>query len=130
VPSGLVPGGQGLVTPERVEYVQLQVSDLDRALAYYRILYGKESARTPNQATFTFRNGTRLVLDGATYVYGNAQPRITRYGIRVQAFDRAAVEAGIAALGGQVIASRDAGLRLRDVDGIELELVAGLPSGR
>jgi catechol 2,3-dioxygenase-like lactoylglutathione lyase family enzyme len=43
VPSDLVPAQQGLVTPLRVDHVVLQVSQLDRALAYYRILYGPES---------------------------------------------------------------------------------------
>ncbi len=70
------------------------------------------------------------MLDGAAYVYGSAQPRITRYGIRVQAFDRAAVAAGITALGGKLVASEEEGLRLRDIDGIELDLVPGLSPGR
>jgi catechol 2,3-dioxygenase-like lactoylglutathione lyase family enzyme len=125
VPNDLVPGQQGLVTPQRVDYVQLQVTDLDRALAYYRILYGKESARKKDLATFTFRNGSRLVLEQATYVYGKAQPRIARFGIRVLPFDRAATEAAIAALGGTVVGGGGNVLRLRDVDGIELDLVPG-----
>lgn len=125
VPSDLVPGEQGLVTPQRVEYVQLMVSDLERAVNYYRILYGKESHRTDNQATFSFRNGTRLQLEGTTYVYGSAQARISRYGIRVKPFDRAAAEAAIATLGGKVIDVQGGALRLRDVDGIELDLVSG-----
>ena len=103
----------------------MRVSDLDRALAYYRILYGKESSRKGNLATFTFRNGSRLVLEDASYVYGSAEPRITRFGIRVKAFDRAAVSAGIVALGGTVVGGEGKALRLRDVDGIELELVPG-----
>ncbi len=125
VPSDLVPREQGLVTPQRVEYVQLQVSDLERALAYYRILYGKESARQKDRATFTFRNGTRLELQGASYQYGNAEPRITRFGIRVGAFDKAATAAAIAGLGGTVVGGDGPVLRLRDVDGIELDLVPG-----
>jgi predicted enzyme related to lactoylglutathione lyase len=125
VPSDLVPGMQGLVVPQRVEHVEVQVSNLGRALAYYRVLYGREKERKGNRATFVFRNGTRLVLEGATYVYGNAIPRITRYGIRVQPFDRAATEAGIVALGGTVVGGEKNSLRLRDVDGIELDLVSG-----
>ncbi|MEO6080275.1 MAG: VOC family protein [Steroidobacteraceae bacterium] len=125
VPSELVPWQQGLVTPQRVEYVQLQVSDLDRSLAYYRILYGKESARKKDMATFTFRNGSRLILEDASYMYGSAQPRIKRFGIRVGAFDRAAVAAAVVALGGKVVGGEGAALRLLDVDGIELELVPG-----
>ena len=60
VPSDLVPGMQGMVTPQRVDHVVVQVSNLDRALDYYRILYGKETRREGNRATFSFRNGSRL----------------------------------------------------------------------
>jgi catechol 2,3-dioxygenase-like lactoylglutathione lyase family enzyme len=124
VPSDLVPGGQGLVTPLRVDNVLLYVSDLDNALAYYRILYGKESSSDASGAVFTFANGSRLLLQQTRYEYGVAQTRIARYGIRVEPFDRAAVETGIAALGGTVIEAPADVLRLRDADGIELELVS------
>ena len=125
VPSELVPGEQGLVTPQRVEYVHLKVSDLDRALAYYRILYGKEGSRTKTMATFTFRNGSRLLLEQSSYLYGSARSRIARFGIRVKPFDKASVTAAIVALGGTVSSGDGAILRLRDVDGIELDLVPG-----
>jgi catechol 2,3-dioxygenase-like lactoylglutathione lyase family enzyme len=124
VPSDLVPAQQGLVTPLRVDHVVLQVSQLDRALAYYRILYGPESQRERDRATFAFPNGSRLVLESAGYVYGAGKPRIARFGILVEPFDRAATAAGIAALGGSVVSSDTKALRLRDVDGFELELIA------
>lgn len=125
VPSDLVPGGQGLVSPLRVDNVLVHVSDLERALAYYRILYGAESSRDGSNAVFAFANGSRLLLQQTRYEYGAAQTRIARYGIRVEAFDRNAVEAGIVALGGTVVDSPEGVLRLRDTDGIELELVFG-----
>jgi predicted enzyme related to lactoylglutathione lyase len=125
VPSELVAWEQGLVTPLHVDNMLLHVSDMERALAYYRILYGAESSRGDNDAAFTFVNGSRLLLQQTRYEYGSAQARIARYGIRVEAFDRAAVETGIAALGGTVVEASGGTLRLRDVDGIELELVSG-----
>ena len=124
VPSDLVPGGQGLVTPLRVDSALLNVSDLKRAVAYYRVLYGKESKSSARNAVFSFKNGSRLLLEQATYVYGKAQTRISRYGIRVNPFDRAAVARGIATLGGTVVSDDGKVLRLRDVDGIELDLVS------
>lgn len=123
VPSDLVPGGQGMVTPLRVDHALLNVSDLKRAVAYYRVLYGKESRHSGTSAVFSFRNGSRLLLEQASYVYGKAQTRIARYGIRVMPFDRAAVAKGIADLGGKVVSDDGKVLRLRDVDGIELDLV-------
>lgn len=126
VPSDLVPPHQGLVVPRRVDHVVVKVSDLQRAVAFYRVLYGPESLRTRDSATFSFANGTRLVLEQTRYVYGEARTRISRYGIRVEPFDRAAVETRIGELGGKVVAGTSgASLRLQDLDGIELELVPG-----
>jgi len=125
VPSDLVPPEQGVVTPQHVDYALLRVSDLAKALQYYRILYGKESRRDAHGATFTFRNGSRLLLEQTAYAYGTAQVHIARFGIRVAAFDRAAAAAAIAALGGKVIRDEGRVLRLQDVDGIELDLVTG-----
>ena len=98
--------------------------DLDRAAAFYRLLYGREQKRGKNGVTFAFRNGSRLELQPTRYVFGEGRPRIVRFGLRVEPFDRAAVEAGIAQLGGTVVAGEKRALRLRDVDGIELELVS------
>ena len=126
VPSDLVPSGQGLVTPLRVDNVLLQVSDLERALVYYRILYGNETQTDASgRAVFVFANGSRLLLEETHYTYGAAQPRIAHFGIRVEAFDRAAVTAGIAALGATVLDAEETGvLRFRDPDGIVVELIA------
>ena len=123
VPSDLVPPLQGLVTPRGVDNIVAKVSNLDRAVRWYRMLYGREKQREKNRATFAFRNGSRLILEGSEYSYGNAQPRYLRFGIRTEAFDRARVEAGVTALGGKVVGTDGKALRLRDVDGIELELV-------
>lgn len=126
-PSDIVPGGQGLVTPVKVDNVLLQVSDIDKALAYYRILYGKESSRDANgRVTFAFANGSRLLLEPTQYVYGQAETRIARFGIRVEAFDRKAVSERITSLGGKVLEAETASvLRFSDVDGNVVELVPG-----
>jgi catechol 2,3-dioxygenase-like lactoylglutathione lyase family enzyme len=125
VPSDLVPWNQGLVTPRRLEYVQLRVSNLDRALAFYRLLYGKESSHGKHLATFNFRGGSRLLLAQASYEFGQAQVKIERFGIRVDAFDKAAAASAVASLGGKVVGGDGAVLRVRDIDGIELDLVPG-----
>lgn len=121
-PSALVPAEQGLVTPLRVEYTLLKVSNLERALDFYRLLYGSEARRAADSAVFEFRNGSRLLLESTRYAYGDARARIARYGIRVREFDRVAVTQQIPALGGTVVADDGKGLRLRDADGIELEI--------
>ena len=125
LPSDLVVGGQGLVSPIKVDNVLLQVSDIDRALAYYRLLYGNEASRDSNdRITFAFDNGSRLLLEPTSYQYGSAQARIARFGISVAPFDRQQVTAGITTLGGTVLEAESADvLRFRDTDGNEVELV-------
>ena len=123
-PSDLVAHNTGLVTPLGVDHVMLNVSDLDQALAWYRILYGQESGRAGNVAWFDFmRSSTRLVLRGISYGYGT-QPGIDHFGIRTRPFDRAAVAGLLASLGAQVQAGSedDPGLRFTDPDGITVEL--------
>lgn len=125
-PSDLAPGGQGLVTPIRVDHVLLQVSDLERAVAYYRILYGMESARdsSSGRVTFGFANGSRLILEATSYSYGSAVPRIAHFGIQVAPFERDAVAAGLMQLGATLLSAADEMevLRFRDPDGITVEL--------
>jgi len=124
VPSDLVPPQQGMITPQRVDSALLRVSNLKKALQYYRILYGKERRSDAHSAEFAFRNGSHLRLEAISYVYGQAAVQIARFGIRVQPFDRAAAAEGIARLGGKVLHDDGKVLRLQDADGIELELVS------
>jgi catechol 2,3-dioxygenase-like lactoylglutathione lyase family enzyme len=125
VPSDLVPGGQGLVTPLRVDNVLVMVSNMDKALAYYRVLYGKESSRDADgRAIFAFKNGSRLILEQTHYVYGQAKTRIARIGIKTQPFDKAKVGAALTTLGATVLEAKEPGvLRFRDPDGNVTELV-------
>jgi hypothetical protein len=123
VPSDFAPSMQGLVTPQGVDHIVAQSSQFDRAVEWYRILYGRESRREKGRATFAFRNGSRLIVEETKYVYGQGRPRFSRFGLKAAPFDRGAVEAGIARLGGKVLGTDGKALRLNDVDGIELELV-------
>ena len=128
VPSDLVPSNQGLVVPMAVDHVLLQVSDLARALDYYRILYGREAGGpdAAGRVWFSFRNGSRLILEQVPYEYGS-EPRIAHFGIRVEPYDRQAVTAVLDELGAELLASPEGAgvLRFRDLDGITVELVEG-----
>jgi catechol 2,3-dioxygenase-like lactoylglutathione lyase family enzyme len=126
-PSMLVPWHQGLVTPHGVDHVLLRVSNLERALAWYSILYG---APTWNAAStrvwFEFpASNTRIYLEQFHYEYGQ-KTGIEHYGIKVSPFDRAAVEQAVAGLGGTVLpdAYEQGALRIRDPDGNIVELKA------
>lgn len=124
VPSDLVPPNQGLVTPLGVDHVLLHVADLDKAVRFYRILYGQEATREPSPERVWFQIGpTRLGLELAP---SGQKPQIAHYAVKVAPFDRTAVTTGLTALGAQVLPSPDekSALRLRDRDGLTFELVS------
>jgi predicted enzyme related to lactoylglutathione lyase len=122
VPSDLVEPNKGLVVPKGVDHVLLHVSDLERGAQFYRILYGKEATRTSGPERIWFQIGdTRLGLE---QVQRGQKPHIEHFAVKVAAFDRDAVVAGLRKLGAEVIASPDeAGVvRFRDPNGISSEL--------
>jgi catechol 2,3-dioxygenase-like lactoylglutathione lyase family enzyme len=124
VPSDLVEPNKGLVTPKGVDHVLLHVSDLEKGVQFYRILYGKEANRQKSPERIWFQIGdTRLGLEQAP---AGQKPRIAHFGVKVAAFDRNAVVAGLRKLGAEVIASPDEPdvVRFRDRDGNSVELKA------
>jgi catechol 2,3-dioxygenase-like lactoylglutathione lyase family enzyme len=122
VPSDLVEPNKGLVAPKGVDHVLLHVADLQKGVQFYRILYGKEAIveKSPERVWFQIGD-TRLGLERAQ---PGQKPHIEHFGVKVAAFDRGAVTAGLAKLGATVIPSTDEQgvLRFRDLDGISLEL--------
>lgn len=126
-PSDLVPSNAGLVTPKGLDHVLVHVSDLDRAVEYYSILYGP--ARWSDDgalALFDFpATETQLQLKQTHYVYGE-QIEINHFAIKVDAYDEQAVRDGVAALGGTVLPTPDETgvLRIEDPDGNIVEIKA------
>ena len=123
-PSDLAPSNVGPVTPLGVDFVKLNVSDLDRALAFYRILYGEETDRTERQAVFHFpRSGTRLELVQSPYGYGSSIG-IAEFGIKTVPFPIQEVTTLLTSLGASILPNRDPGppLRFTDPDGITVSL--------
>ena len=124
-PSELVPWHQGLVTPHGVQNVLLRVRDLERALVWYGILYGKHQF-TPDMSMAFFEfpeSQTRLYLQQARYEF-NQEPGIVLWGVKVEPFDKAAVSAAVVAMGGTILAvpGNDALLRIQDPDGNVVQL--------
>ena len=126
VKSPLPIGREGVVSPMGVDHVLLQVSNLDRSLAYYRALYGT-SAEQPRDANgrvwFQLARGTRVGLEQT-----QGSPRIAHYAVRVKAFDHAALTDRLRVLGTRVLPSPDEPdvVRFADDNGIIVELrVAG-----
>jgi len=128
VNSPLPVDGEGVVAPIGVDHVLLLVSDVERSLPYYRLVYGAQ-AEAPRRAGdarvwFNLARGTRIGLQKVT----DGAPRIGHVAIRTARFDRGAVTGRLQRLGASVLPSPDEAdvLRFRDHDGIVMELqVAG-----
>jgi catechol 2,3-dioxygenase-like lactoylglutathione lyase family enzyme len=104
-----------------LDHVVLQVPDLEKSAGFYRIFFGKETARdrTPERIWFTAAR-TRLGLEKMA---AGQMPHIDRFGIRVAAFDRQAVSRRLGAIGVTVLPSSDPDLlRFRDADRLTVEL--------
>ena len=124
-PSQLVPWHQGQVTPHGLQSVLLRVSDLERALQWYGVLYG-EPAYTPDRSRAYFEfpaSQTRIYLEEARYEYGQ-ETEIALFGIKVDPFDRGAVSEAVTELGGTVldVPGNNELLRIRDPDGNVVQL--------
>lgn len=125
-PLAVEPGNNvGVVAPIGVDHVLLLVSDLERSLPYYRLVYGAQ-AEAPRRAGdarvwFNLARGTRIGLQKAP---SGEMPRIGHYAIRVARFDRGLVMARLQELGAKVIPSPDEPdvLRFTDDNGILVEL--------
>jgi len=123
MPSKLVEWNKGLVTPTGVDHVLLHVADLERAVRFYRILYGKEATRETSPARVWFVIGdTRLGLEQAP---AGQKPRIDHFGVKVAGFDRRVVSDGLTKLGAKLVQSPAEGdtLRFMDTDGNAVELI-------
>lgn len=124
VKSPLPVPGDGLVTPRGVDHMLLRVSSLEKALPYYRKLYGAAAERprdAEGRVWFHFDRDTRLALK---QVSAGQSPTIEHYAIKVAPFDRAAVTARLRELGVRTLPSTDEPdvLRFEDNNGIIVEL--------
>lgn len=121
-PSTLDVSADGLLVPRRLEHVLLAVSDLERALRYYRLVYGEgletRDANAPGRVWLHLARDTRIGLEPVT---GGAMPHFVRFGIEVAPFDSAAVAAGLRAAGAEILETAPSRVRFRDNNGITLE---------
>lgn len=129
VPSSLAVETNGLVKPVGLDHVLLHVSDIEKSLPYYHLVYGstiKSTRQTnPDRLWLQLEANTRIGLQKAP---AGQKPRIDHYCIKVAPFDREAVAAGLRQIGLKVLPSPDEPEVLRFVDnyGITVELKATL----
>src|SRR5687767_3385340 len=88
-PSDLVESRKGLVTPLGVDHVLLHVSNLEKGVQFYQILYGAPAVRQKSPDRVWFQIGdTRLGLEQAA---AGQKPHIEHFAIKVSRFDRGAI---------------------------------------
>jgi catechol 2,3-dioxygenase-like lactoylglutathione lyase family enzyme len=125
VPSQLEVAGDAPLRPLGLEHVLLAVSNQQRALRYYRFLYGEgletRDAEVPERVWFNLARSTRI---GIEPVARGAPPQFVRFGIKVAPFDSAAVAPLLRAAGAEVLTQRPSLIRFRDNYGITLEVSA------
>lgn len=125
-PSTLEVADDAPLTPLGLEHVLIAVGDLERALRYYRFLYGEgiesRDAEAPERVWFNLARDTRI---GIEPVARGATPHFVRFGIKVARFDSAAVAPVLRAAGAEILAVAPSLIRFRDNYGITLDVVAG-----
>jgi hypothetical protein len=121
VPSTLPVEANGLVKPLGLDHVLLHVSDIEKSLPYYHLVYGAgiKTVRqsNPDRLWLQLEANTRIGLQKAP---AGQKPRIDHYCIKVAAFDRDAVTAGLRQIGLKVIPSPDEPEVLRFADNYEI----------
>jgi catechol 2,3-dioxygenase-like lactoylglutathione lyase family enzyme len=126
VPSPLPTERDGLLAPRGVDHLLLRVSSLEKALPYYRMMYGT-AAEQPRDANgrvwFHLARNTRLGLEQAA---PGQSPSIAHYAITVAPFDRRAFDARLRELKTPVLPSADEPdvVRFADDNGIIVEVRA------
>ena len=125
-PASLEVAVNGAFAPRGLEHVLLAVSDQQRALRYYRFMYGEgletRDAEVPERVWFNLARNTRI---GIEPVARGALPHFVRFGIKVAPFDSAAVAPVLQAAGAEVLTATPSLIRFRDNYGITLEVIAG-----
>jgi len=121
VPSPLPVESNGLVTPRGVDHVLLHVTDIEKSLPYYHLVYGADIKTTrqanPDRLWFQLEGNTRIGLQKAP---AGQKPRFDHYCIKVAPFDRDAVTAGIRQIGLKVVPSPDEPEVLRFTDNYDI----------
>jgi catechol 2,3-dioxygenase-like lactoylglutathione lyase family enzyme len=127
VPSPLEVEPNGLLEPRGLSNVLLQVTDMDRSLAYYRTLYGtgleSPDPDQPDRIWLQLEGDTRIGLEAGP---AGESARIARFGIKVAPYDHGRVSDGLRAIGTEVIdeSAADGLIRFQDNYGITLEVIA------
>jgi len=131
VPAGRITDKSALVRPMGLDHIMLSVTDLEKSVKYYRLLFGEEWSRTTGPDRVWFQvGGTRL---GIQTVKAGESPKVDHFCVSIAGYDPATVTAGLKELGAEILPATDESqdrtrfrdldlLRFKDPNGIVVEL--------
>jgi catechol 2,3-dioxygenase-like lactoylglutathione lyase family enzyme len=124
VASPLPVAQAGVVSPVGVDHVMLGVSSLEKALPYYRAVYGSGAVGKPEpngRLWINLEKNTRL---GLQPLGNGSAPTIQHFAIKVRPYDRPALLKRLDDMGARVVPSNDEPdvVRFLDNSGITVEL--------
>jgi catechol 2,3-dioxygenase-like lactoylglutathione lyase family enzyme len=119
--TALATRGEGLVRVTRVDHVALDVGDVDKALSFYRRLFGNEVLKDAKSPRRYLRLGP-CYLAIAPAAAGQA-PHVNHCCIGIENFNAAAVKSTLESAGMKVRES-DVGLFVTDPDGNSIQIWA------
>ena len=122
MPGGRVTTEPPAVIPAGIDHIMVSVSDLEKATAHYRKLFGQEMARERSPERVWFRlAGTRLGLEAAP---DGQKPAFSHFCVKVAGFDRTTASKTLEKLGIHSEAGAEKGtLRFRDLHNLPVEVM-------
>jgi catechol 2,3-dioxygenase-like lactoylglutathione lyase family enzyme len=123
MPGGRVTTEPSAFTPTGLDHIMISVTDVEKSAAYYRKLFGPETAREDHGKRLWFKVGdTKL---GLAQVPSEQKPGFSHFCVRVAGFNRAAAMAKLHALGVKAEPGSEKGtLVFRDLYDLPVEVIA------
>jgi catechol 2,3-dioxygenase-like lactoylglutathione lyase family enzyme len=124
MPGGRVTTESAAFTPIGLDHIMVSVADVEKSAAYYRKLFGPETARDDHGKRVWFKLAdTKLGLESAA---SGQKPGFSHFCIKVAGFNRAAAMAKLQKLGVKAESGLEKGtLAFRDLNDVPVEVIAG-----
>ncbi len=124
MPGGRVTTEPAAFTPTGLDHIMVSVTDVEKSAAYYKKLFGPETAREDHGKRVWFKLAeTKLGLEPAA---NGQKPGFSHFCVKVAAFNRAAAMAKLQKLGIKAESGPEKGtLAFRDLNDLPVEVVVG-----
>lgn len=118
--SGIAQAQDAPIKAARIDHVSIQVSDLQRSVAFYQRMFGLTVASEdkPNEIV---RLGTGKVL--VSLHHKSPTGVVDHFAVAVEKFDRTSVTQTLKERGASPAENLDAGFHIKDPEGISVQIV-------